>query len=121
MVSREDPGTRLFCKARASSQMKMVAVTQRVRNPKRSPSDAIDLKWILFLHRCGLVPVLIPNDLREAKKMMALFPIEGLLLTGGNDLGEARGRDRVERFLLKHAIREKLPVIGVCRGMQLIQ
>ena len=58
-----------------------------------------------------------------------------LLLTGGADVdpelyGEAidpkagvrtnRRRDDMEMALLRHALRENLPVLGVCRGMQLM-
>jgi putative glutamine amidotransferase len=46
-------------------------------------------------------------------------------LTGGNDLAECGGdaaeRDAVEYALLDWAERRGLPVLGVCRGMQLIQ
>jgi N5-(cytidine 5'-diphosphoramidyl)-L-glutamine hydrolase len=51
--------------------------------------------------------------------------LAGLVLTGGNDLaalgGDAPERDAVENSLLDFAARRRLPVIGVCRGMQLIQ
>jgi putative glutamine amidotransferase len=48
-----------------------------------------------------------------------------LVLTGGNDLaalgGDAPERDAVENELLDWAGSRKLPVVGVCRGMQVIQ
>jgi putative glutamine amidotransferase len=51
--------------------------------------------------------------------------IGGLLFTGGNDLaalgGDAPERDAVESALLAWALDRNLPLLGVCRGMQVIQ
>ena len=48
-----------------------------------------------------------------------------MVLTGGNDLaalgGDAPERDATENALLDAAESRRLPVIGVCRGMQVIQ
>ena len=35
--------------------------------------------------------------------------------------GDAEKRDLLEKKLLKHAIKTKIPLVGVCRGMQIIQ
>ncbi len=51
--------------------------------------------------------------------------IGGLLFTGGNDLAELGGaapeRDEVEKALLDWVVERDLPLLGVCRGMQVIQ
>jgi putative glutamine amidotransferase len=105
----------------------LVAVTQRVdvipeRNERR---DALDQRWTAFLSACGIFPVLIPNSPAQVDKLVRELPISGVVLTGGNDLAACGGntpeRDETELKLLRFGIEQKIPVLGVCRGMQLIQ
>ena len=41
-------------------------------------------------------------------------------ISGGNDIGEFPDRDIVEDWLLDHAEKNKLPALGICRGMQMM-
>ncbi len=82
----------------------------------------------------GGVPVLIPmlNDLTAIKSL--LVRLDGLLLSGGVDiqpdryheeelpcLGEIDMQlDQEELTLLHCALQEDMPVLGICRGMQMI-
>jgi N5-(cytidine 5'-diphosphoramidyl)-L-glutamine hydrolase len=107
--------------------MKAVAVTQRVSVVPAygERRDCLDQAWTKFLAACGLFPVLLPNVTDAALALCGDARIAGLLLTGGNDLtalgGDAPERDDVENALLDLAERRGLPVLGVCRGMQVIQ
>jgi putative glutamine amidotransferase len=107
--------------------VKTVAVTQRVAVlPERAERrDCLDQAWPRFLAACGLLPLALPNVTEVALELCAQADIAGLLLTGGNDLaalgGDAPERDTVENALLDMAERRNLPVLGVCRGMQLLQ
>jgi gamma-glutamyl-gamma-aminobutyrate hydrolase PuuD len=80
------------------------------------------------LRRSGVEPVLIsPGEPR------ALAGLQGLLLSGGTDLNPARygetphpgneapddARDEMETALLAEALAADLPVLAICRGMQL--
>lgn len=49
------------------------------------------------------------------------WSVDGLLITGGNDLGEEPLRDETEIALTDYALAEGLPIFGVCRGLQLVQ
>ena len=107
--------------------MKMVAITQRVSvvPDYGERRDCLDQAWTKFLGACGLLPVLLPNNRETALALCEGVAVAGLVLTGGNDLAELGGdapeRDVVEYALLDWAERRRLPVLGVCRGMQVIQ
>ena len=106
--------------------MKIIAVTQRVdiHGEYQERRDSIDQRWYQFLLESQCLPLLIPNDIQQASHLINKIEVDGLLLTGGNTLtclgGDSPERDETETMLLEYAIKRKLPVIGVCRGMQLL-
>lgn len=108
----------------------LVAVTQRVDVAHRDTGgperrDALDHAWPRFLTAAGFRAVPIPNHVATALALFTALPVRGLLLTGGNDLmaydGDAPERDATESALLGAARVRRLPVIGVCRGMHVLQ
>ncbi len=107
--------------------MKTVGITQRVSVVPAfgERRDCLDQAWTRFLIACGLLPILLPNVTEAALALCERANIAGLVLTGGNDLaalgGDAPERDAVENALLDLAEGRKLPILGVCRGMQVIQ
>ena len=106
--------------------MKKILVSTRVDviESYQETRDAIDERWTKLLLSAGFFLVFVPNDIQYVKNLLDLDAYQGLLLTGGNSLhkygGNAPQRDEVELYLLKHFIDSQIPVLGVCRGMQLI-
>lgn len=108
----------------------LIALTQRVDVIDRGDNaverrDALDQAWTRFIQAVGFRALPLPNNLPTALALFNGLPIAGLVLTGGNDLqaygGDAPERDATEAALLGAARARRIPVIGVCRGMQFIQ
>jgi len=82
----------------------------------------------------GLAFLLPPDDAAEAAPERWLDRIDALLLSGGNDIDPAfygqdphpetgmirPERDRFEVALARAAVERKMPLLGVCRGMELL-
>jgi putative glutamine amidotransferase len=104
--------------------VKVVAVSQRVdvyldRNERR---DALDQRICQWLFVAGYVPVPVPNglDLNGLQLWLSAVGPKAIVLSGGNDIGEAIDRDNAEHQLLAYAQGDSLPVLGICRGMQMM-
>jgi gamma-glutamyl-gamma-aminobutyrate hydrolase PuuD len=103
-----------------------VAVTQRVVVAAETGErrDALDQRWAPLLEAAGLAAVPTPNRLGDVARWASALDIGAVLLTGGDDLAPLGGttpeRDAVEHALLDWAATRGLPVLGICRGLQLI-
>ena len=105
---------------------RLLALTQRVAevaayNERR---DALDQRWSALLEQAGYLPLLLPNRPDMALDLIHRLQPDGLLLTGGNTPvaygGNAPERDETEHRLLGYALGQQMPVMGACRGMQVI-
>ena len=103
--------------------MKKILVTMREGENNNYLTDTIDKRWFAFMKNCGLLPVLVPNNIAIAEKLTKDI-FDGSILTGGDNiesLGGSSARDSVENIIIKYSIKNKIPAVGVCRGMQKIQ
>lgn len=106
--------------------MKKIVFTQRVEIVESygERRDCIDQKIIKFLEACGLLPIPVPNVIKNLDCYIKQLNPDGILLTGGNSLvrygGNAPERDRTDNELIRIALEHKLPLMGICRGMQSI-
>ena len=98
------------------------------------PSWVMSQRYIQTLTNAGALPWLIPLVSDEETLRGIYESLDAVFLPGGADIDPAsygtaphamcdktdRDRDRVELALAKWAVAEGKPVLGVCRGMQLI-
>ena len=66
----------------------------------------------------GLALLLPPDEVVDASEWLSL--LDGLILAGGADYGDVPDRDAFEIALGLAALDADLPLLGVCRGMQLM-
>ena len=72
-------------------------------------------------HRLGGLAVLLPPDPAVTDDPdLLLDRVDALLLAGGADYGDVPERDAFEIALALRAMERDLPLLGVCRGMQLM-
>jgi putative glutamine amidotransferase len=72
------------------------------------------------VQRAGGLAVMLPPDPDLSDPSSYLAFLDGLILAGGADYGENPERDAFEIALGLAALDADLPLLGVCRGMQLM-
>jgi putative glutamine amidotransferase len=97
------------------------------------PSWVMSQRYILTLTNAGAIPWLVP--LVDDETLRGIYEsLDGVFLPGGADIDPAsygsaphplcektdKDRDRVELALARWAMEDGKPVLGVCRGMQLM-
>jgi N5-(cytidine 5'-diphosphoramidyl)-L-glutamine hydrolase len=101
---------------------KKIGISLRVIQNKNyeEKRDAISHDWSQFCEELNFIPILIPNTLSNIELFLEKLELDGIILSGGGDIGLDIERDETEKKLLKYGIKNNLPILGVCRGMQII-
>jgi putative glutamine amidotransferase len=86
------------------------------------------------IRNAGGIPVILPLTTSQEDASALLMKFDGLLMTGGQDVNPllygqtatdqccaiCRERDEMETFFFREAIEQNTPILGICRGLQMI-
>lgn len=109
-----------------------VAATQRTDGGRER--IALNASYVRALLAAGLTPLLVPPLVEPQRAAAVLDAVSGLVLTGGEDVHPSRygapphgrleatdaARDAIELALYHTARERSLPVLAICRGIQLV-
>ena len=104
--------------------MRRIAISQRVVQNAgyREPRDALAQDWSSWVAgvQPGAALLGVPNRPEGVANWWRSAEPEALILSGGNDWGEAPERDATERRLIELATARHCPILAVCRGLQVL-
>ena len=111
-----------------------MVVTATIREEDHPRRVRLNAAYVTAIENAGLVPLVVPplSDPAAAERILA--GVDGLVLTGGEDVdpqyfGEdrhpklgtvSRARDATEIALISAARRLRMPVLAICRGIQVL-
>ena len=109
--------------------MAVTATTEIIRG---APRVRVNLAYTAALEEVGLVPLVVP-PLSASAARAVLAGVQGLVVTGGEDVAPARygeephptvepheRRDESEIALILEAHRRRVPTLAICRGIQVV-
>lgn len=101
---------------------KRIGISLRIVENTRYPEsrDVLSHEWTQILEELNFVPIMIPNSLKNLHEFLNNIKIDGIILSGGDNIGDTPLRDKTELNLLTFGIEHNLPILGVCRGFQII-
>jgi putative glutamine amidotransferase len=112
--------------------MPLIGITfDQGRDPISAFEERASITYINAIIASGGLPLIIPTNTPVEKLGLLREKLDGILLTGGGDIEFEGGddallidvspeRDRLETALVKLAIRTNWPLLGICRGVQVM-
>lgn len=112
---------------------KIIGISSQPANYDKRDYVELNRNYTEAVQRAGAVPIILPfTDIENIDDSLEL--IDGLILSGGHDVnpllyGEdmkpnigkiSIERDEYDFKLLKKAIEKNIPVLAICRGMQVL-
>ena len=106
----------------------------RIPNQDGFPTFAVNDTYSRSISTAGGIPILIPLELTKSDLDALLDRVDGVVFTGGYDIdphkygGQShpkvmhidQDRDELEIHLVKTMAEQGMPILGICRGLQVI-
>lgn len=82
--------------------------------------EGLDVRLSALMWDLGFNPLPLSSKINDKSGYLNELNPDGFILSGGNDLGSIPERDQLEEAILEFSKTFKRPVLGICRGMQMI-
>ena len=104
--------------------MSLILVTSKFEKDKYNyQSNLVDNKLVEYLKQNNHDILIMPNYI-PSKNLFKKIKFSKIILTGGGDIFSKNFKEKkriyVENFLISYAIKNDIPLLGICRGMQQI-
>lgn len=105
--------------------MKVIGITQRLATQEsyQERREILALDWGKFFSKREILPIPLSYEIGIENYSLLL---DGVILSGGNDLSffssdiNSLLRDKYESEVIEFCVKNHLPLLGVCRGAQMI-
>lgn len=99
-----------------------IAISQNVDQivGRAEMREGLDVRLSALLWELGFNPLPLSSNIKDKLEYLHELNPDGFILSGGNDLGSILDRDQLEAAILEFSKSSKRPVLGICRGMQMI-
>ena len=99
-----------------------IGITSNIKEYYSGYIDFIDHYWLNYFEKKNINYYLIPNKKKTSIKI--LNKINLLIIPGGNDVSDflktSSMRNSIENKLIKACSKKNIPILGICRGAQLL-
>ena len=66
--------------------------------------DSLSHDWAQFLEEIDIVPILIPNTISNINEFLENLDLDGLILSGGDNIGDDQKRDQTENKIINFGL-----------------
>lgn len=104
--------------------MRHIFITSNSINKNNELFNSVDSNWYHFFNKDLIIPV--PNNPEIVNNYLTSFNTSAIILSGGGDIKSNDlatdphdpQRELIEEVLIQFSIKENIPLLAICRGMQ---
>ena len=103
--------------------MKKIIISQSILSltSRSELRDSLDQRFADLFGCLGYLIFPVPNNLgANLPSYINHIRPDYVVLSGGNNIGDYPQRDSTESYLIGYCVDHEIPLLGICRGMQMI-